>query len=237
MVEALVTRLGNEIVGIASTTVDGVHLVGAARPDLVLYDLALGYNTDFDVVEAGMAVGAQVVLFSHDANEAVLSRYDPRPRVVAKPDLVALEDVLSRLVLDEARGGVVEQERRRRPTRQPAGLAPSGVADAQAFYEAINDARPGDAMVSFEVQFDAPLVGEELAAVLRSTDRLLAFSAGVRVFLVDGGEEGIDAFLQRVREAGVVPAGTTVTAVVVVDGESPIDAFERLKHGGQQRTV
>ena len=45
MVEALVTRLGHEIIGITDTTAAGVALIEAGRPEVVIYDMALGYNT------------------------------------------------------------------------------------------------------------------------------------------------------------------------------------------------
>ena len=150
MVESLVARLGHEIAGVADTTVDGVGLVTAARPDVVIFDMALGYNTDFDVIEAAIAVGARTLVFSHTADDAILSKYPRRPTFVEKPDVLDLENVLRRFEVVNAEDDkvVVDTERRQRPTRAPAGEPPTGVVDAQAFYAALNDAQEGDALVS-----------------------------------------------------------------------------------------
>ena len=151
MVEALIARLGFDIVGIADTTAASVALIHAARPDVVIYDLALGYNTDFDVIGAAITVGAKTVVFSHSADEDVLSHYKPRPTIVPKPDLVGLEQVLARLEVDDDRHQVTEQERRRRPVRVAGGPPPMGVTDAQAFYEALSSVTGDDALVTLEL--------------------------------------------------------------------------------------
>ena len=234
MVEAMVTRLGHEIVGIAQSTVDGVGLIHAARPDVVIYDLALGYNTDFDVVGAAIAVGARTIIFSHTAEDTILSQYSKRPTVVPKPDLVQLEVVLGRLELDEDHGGaIVEHERRRRPARQIQAPPSMGVTDAQSFYEALQDVAADDALLSIEPTVDGSDVAPAVLALMRGTDRLLASLTAVRVFLPGAGAEGITAFLARLAEAGVLPAGTTVRSIIVMTDEGATDAFDRLKQSGE----
>ncbi len=233
-VESLVARLGYDLVGIADTTVDGVGLVTAAKPDVVIFDMALGFNTDFDVIDAALSVGARTVVFSHTADDAILSQYARRPTVVEKPDLVGLEDALKRfeIVQGEDEAMVVAKERRQRPTREASSEPSTGVVDAQAFYAALNAAQEGDALVSMETPIDGTRVGEDVIHVLRGTDRLLASSSAVKVFLVGGGAEGIGSFLRRVSAAAVVPDGCRVTSIVVRAGEDPMDAFDRLKHEG-----
>lgn len=235
--ESVLSRLGYEISGIADTTVDGVGLVRAAKPDVVIFDMSLGYNTDFDVIDAALGVGARTVVFSHTADDAILSQYSRRPTVVEKPDLVGLEEVLRRLevVQDENEVAVVDKERRQRPTRAAAGAPSTGVVDAQAFYDALNAAQEGDALVSIELSSDGTRFGGEVLAVMRGTDRLLASSSSVKVFLVGGGDIGITSFLTRLRNAAGIPDGARVTAIVVRAGEDPMDAFERLKREGEEQ--
>jgi hypothetical protein len=235
-VEALIPKVGHEIVGIADTTALGVNLVAASRPDAVVFDMALGYNTDFDVIEAAQDLGAKVVVFSYNADDTILAGYPVRPVVVHKPDLVALEVVLRRLEVD-ADHGVVEHERRARPSRDLSVPAPTGVVDAAAFYEAINEAQPGDALVSIDVPADAAPVAERMLDVMRRTDRLLATSHTLRVFLVAGGEIGVTSFLVRLGSAGVLPSDVTIHSVIVGEGESPLEAFDRLKSQGTRHSL
>lgn len=230
-VEALVPRTGHELVGIADTTAAGVGLIETARPEAVVFDMTIGYNTDFDVIEAAQQAGATVVVFAYNTDDAILSRYRIRPIVVHKPDLVLLEAALRRLDLEGER--TVERERRRRAMRELPGAPPTGLADAAAFYEALNNAAAGDAMVSIETFDDASLVAERVSDVLRDADRLLATAHTVRVFLVSAGETGRDSFLARLAAASIVPARSRVTSVVVAEGESPLDAFDRLKDRGE----
>jgi hypothetical protein len=239
MVEAMVARLGHEIVGIATTTVDGVGLITAARPDVVIFDLALGYNTDFDVIGAAIMVGARTIIFSHTADDLILSQYSKRPTVVPKPDLVDLEAVLSRLEIDaeDSGGGVVEQERRRRPAREIHAAPSMGVTDAQAFYEALQDIAADDALLSIEPTVDGSAVAPGVLAIMRGTDRLLASLTAVRVFLPGAGAEGIEAFLGRLAKASFLPAGTRVHSIVVAPGEGSTDAFDRLKERGEEQQL
>ena len=116
MVESVVRTTGHEIHGIADTTHDAVGLIEAGHPQAVVVDLSVGYNTDFDVIAAANAVGARAIVFTHNADAELLARYEIAPAVIPKPDLVALEDLLRRLGLDEEEHAV-EQDRRARPAR------------------------------------------------------------------------------------------------------------------------
>jgi DNA-binding NarL/FixJ family response regulator len=237
MVEALVTRLGHEIIGITDTTAAGVALIEAGRPEVVIYDMALGYNTDFDVIASAVLVGAHTIIFSHTAEEAILGQYAPHPTVVEKPDLVGLEHVLARLERDEEHHAVVEHERRTKPARAASGPPSTGVTDAQAFYEALNDVARDDALVTIELATDGTDVARALLELMRGTDRLVASLSTVRVFLPGGGEEGVQSFLRRLREAALVPSGTVLRSIVVRDGEAGSDAFDRLKAHGEAHSV
>lgn len=231
-VEDLIVRLGHDLVGVAGTTAGSIGLIQHAKPHVVVVDPAIGYNSDFDVVDAAIEAGAVPVVFSHGAGGLALDRYERRPLLVEKPDLVGLEQTISRLDLDESES-VATQERRQRPTRAAAGPPPTNAGDAQSFYEALNDVVAGDALLSIELpsedrQGAAPL-GETLLPALRGTDRLLATAAAVRILLPAGGEEGITSMLRRIAAVVELPTGTVLRSIVVSDGEAPMDAFDRLK--------
>lgn len=240
MVETIVERQGHEVIGVADHTAVGSDLVSAGRPDAVIIDLSLGYNTDFDIVEASMRTGAKVIIFSHNADHQVLDQFDPRPIVVPKPDFVGLEEIIERLRLDDGTAGAVDSggslvERRARPSRAAIGPEPTDVHDAQAFYEALSNASDEDALVSIEPAAGAPPVGDDLArrvlALVRSTDRVLAMATAVRVFLAGPGTVGLESFLGRLAADRLAESGTLAyRSAVVGPGEAGADVFDRLKH-------
>lgn len=236
MIEAMLDDLGHEVVGVADTTADAVNLLHSTRPDAVIVDLSLGYNTDFDPVGAAEDVGARVIVFSYNADDALMSRYAIRPVFVPKPDMSDLERVVSRLVLDRQTAQVVDHDRRVRPARPASGPTPTSLADAQSFYVALNDAVEGDAVLSIDLDIsqpgalEGPAVGAHVKEVLRATDRLLASTTALKLFLPGAADEGVASLLARLEQAGAVPAGATTRHVVVRAGELPADAFDRLKH-------
>jgi hypothetical protein len=235
MIEAMVGELGHEVAGVAVTTSDAVHLVETARPDVVIVDLSLGFNTDFDIIEAANEVGATTIVFSFNADHAILARYEIRPTVVHKPDIVDLEHVIANLQVDRERQ-VLPEDRRHRPTVQAAGPEPTGLTDAAAFYEALNEGTDGDALVSMDLAaLGADAVGEvgqRVRELLRCTDRILATAGAVRVYLPGAGDEGVTSFRGRLEEREAAPDDTPITSVVIRPGELPADAFDRLRHGG-----
>lgn len=234
MIEVMLADLGHAVVGVATTTADSVALVGAARPDVVIVDLSLGFNTDFDVVTAAGDVGATVIAFTQNADDAFLHQYEIRPTVVFKPDLPGLERVVRRLEVDSQQR-VIEHDRRERPGRAAGGPVPTSVIDAQAFYEALNEASTGDALVSIEVPEHEGLAGDasdtatRVSAVMRDTDRVLLSESVLRVFLISGGDVGAASFRARLGEADALPPGAIIRSIVIEPGESPADAFDRLK--------
>ena len=135
-VESLVAKVGHEIVGVADTTADGVALVQAARPDAVIFDMTIGYNTDFDVIEAGQAVGATVIVFAYNTDDAILSSYPIRPIVVHKPDLVLLEASLRPLTVEADRA--VERGAATGPPARSGLRSPRACPTQPRCYQAIN---------------------------------------------------------------------------------------------------
>lgn len=244
MVETIVERQGNEVVGVADHTSVATDLIRVAHPDAVIVDLSLGYNTDFDVVEAAIDVGARVVVFSHNADHAVLGRYVPVPTVVPKPDFVALEEQVARLatVPVDADVGTQAIDRRTHLSRAAVGPEPTSIDDTRAFYEALANAAEGDVLASVEpiepATFDVT-AAHRVHDLVRATDRVLAVDpperhvlaakASVKVFLAGGGREGIDALTARLAGAGLADGPVGLRTVLIGPGDSSTDAFDRLK--------
>ena len=59
MVETLIERQGHELIAAVVNTADATDLIVKHRPDAVIVDLSLGYNTDFDIVDVATAVGSR----------------------------------------------------------------------------------------------------------------------------------------------------------------------------------
>jgi hypothetical protein len=239
MVDAAIASQGHDVVGIADTTTAAVGLVTHGKPDVVVVDPAVGCNTDFDVIDTALAAGAKVIVFSRSGEVPASGRYHPEPLFVMKPDLWALEQAIGRLAVEPAYGGT-DAERRHRPSRSPQGPPPSGPRDAAAFYTALNDALEGDAFMSIAtVTPDQPIDLPGLAAVvsdhIRETDRLLMLitTSSLLVLLLGGGPDGVESVYGRVRNDPHVPADIEFRSVIVAPSESPNDAFDRLKRGGE----
>lgn len=236
MVESIASTAGHEVVGVATDTQSAVGLLHAARADVAVIDIAMHVGSDFDLVTIAEEEGARVVVFSQQADVDSLDEYATRPDVVFKPDFGGLEAALRQA--GEATPTGDDHDRRHRPSRASEGPTPSGVTDAQAFFEAINGAQEGDALVGFDVPAGAEAVADEIWRRLRETDRvLLVLPRAVRCFLPGGGEEGIVSVLARVAGTPSITDDCSATSVVVRDGEHGADAFDRLKREGDPRPL
>lgn len=235
MVETLVHRQGHELIAAVDNTADATDLIVNHRPDAVIVDLSLGYNTDFDIVDVATAVGSSVIVFSHNADHSILARFTPPPVTVPKPDFVELEAVIGRVrPNDGAPADTVVKERRRHPERVSIGPVPTGLADAMAFYEALSNAMADDVLLSVEPAATGALVveadAEVVARLVRATDRVLFAGTSIKLYLADGGTDGTAAFLARLREVAPILADQVrVRSVTIGEGEPSSDAFDRLK--------
>jgi chemotaxis response regulator CheB len=230
MVGEAIARTGHEVAGIADTTAAALGLIEAARPDVVIVDMWLGFDSDFDIIQSAIDVGARPIVFSHHGDAEVLATYSVQPAFVPKPDLSALEQVLSRLDVDEDDHRVVAHERRDRPARAASGPRSNGLEDAHAFFEAISEATAGDGLISIDLRDGADALAGHVAQRLRDGDRVLLLPTSVRLYLPGGGDEGIRSVLDRVAAHPVATSAGTAAAVVVAPGEHGADAFGRLKN-------
>jgi hypothetical protein len=222
VLDAALSIDGHELVGVAGTTTAAVALLEQTRPEFAVIEPMVGRNSDVDVIDAAIAVGARVVVFSHSEMHVDPARYTPEPAMVRKPDVTALEAAVE---------GIVHTypavDRRRKPTRRFASIGPS---DAAAFYAAVTEAVEGDAFVSVSPTADRPdsWVGR-VAMALRETDLVLRSSSAVLVFMPAASDEGVYALHERLINDDTASNDGVMQAVVLDAGESPSDAFARLK--------
>ena len=190
VLDAALSVDGHELVGVAGTTTAAVELLEQTRPDVAVIDPVLGWNSDVDVIDAAISVGARVVVFSRSEMQLDDGHYAPKPAVVRKPDVTALEAAIEGMAHTYP-----DVDRRRQPTRRFASTGPS---DAAAFYTAVTEAVEGDAFVSVSPSVDRPdsWVGRVTVA-LRDTDLVLRSSSAVLVFMPAAGEEGVHALHER----------------------------------------
>jgi DNA-binding NarL/FixJ family response regulator len=221
VLDAALTMEGHQLVGVAETTEAAVDLVGQYKPDVAVIEPAVGCNPVFDAVDVAIKVGTGVVLFSRSGVPIDHGRYVPEPTMVPKPNITALETVIGDMLVARF------VDRRRAPTRR---FQTTGPSDAAAFYAAINEAVEGDAFVSVAPRFD---VADEwlwrVTAGVRETDLVLASSTAVMVFMPGAGEEGVHKLHERLIGDAAESNEGEMRAVVLDAGESPTDAFTRLK--------
>src|SRR4051812_46636662 len=98
VLDASLSDNGHELVGTADTTLSAVELLKETRPDVAVIDPAVGCNAEFDAIDAAIAVGARVVVFSRSAMDVEGGRYDPPPTMVLKPDVTAVEAAVADMV-------------------------------------------------------------------------------------------------------------------------------------------
>jgi len=237
MVESIIASSGHELVGVATDIAAAMGLLEAARPEVAVIDIAMMVNADFDLVAIGTEAGARVIVFSQQADVDELRHYPTPPEVVFKPDLRELEGLFHRLA-DVVPADPGQEDRRHRPTRAAEGPVPTSIGDAQAFFEAVNNARPGDALLALDVPVGAEAAANDVLHRLRDTDRvLLNLPSAVRCYLPAGGDEAVHSVLARVAAVSSVGDDCTVSSVIVGDGESGADAFDRLRREGEPRPL
>jgi hypothetical protein len=238
MIESVVASTGHEVVGVASDTAAAIGLIESARPDVVVLDIAFSVGTDFDLIDVAHGVGARTVVFSRQADAESVRHHPTSPEIVVKPDIGTLEKLLAHLDQAEPSRPDDGEDRRTRAARAADGPIPTGVADAQAFFEALNNARPGDALVALDVPVGAEAVAADVGQRLRDTDRvLLNLPRAVRCFLPGGGEDGVRSVLARMASVSSVTQECTARSVIVVDGEEGGAAFERVKTEGHPHDI
>src|SRR5687767_11485378 len=97
MIESIVNSSGHELIGEATDIAAAVGLLEAARADVAVIDIAMMVNADFDLVTIASDAGAQVIVFSQQADVDRLATYPTPPIIVFKPDFRELEAAFARL--------------------------------------------------------------------------------------------------------------------------------------------
>lgn len=234
IIERLLNDLGHEVLVVTHTAGTAVSAINALHPTGVIMDFASDFNSDFDIIATAIAAGVTPIVFSQQADSSLLARYSVSPLVIFKPDITALENAITSLDR-RAEMRTTNRERRKRPTRIAWGSKPTNVGDSHSFYDALNAAVTGDAVLSLELSDQSDRTAQATALAMaverkmRDTDRLLASSTAVRVFLPAGGGDGITSLLARLSDHALIPSATIVRAVTLAPGEAPADAYHRLR--------
>jgi hypothetical protein len=61
---------------------------------------------------------------------------------------------------------------------------------------------------------------------------MLITTSSLLVILFGGGDAGVESLFHRVHNDTLVPEHIEFRSIVVATGETPTDAFDRLKRGG-----
>ena len=218
----LVEELGGEVLAETDSAIETTTLLARFRPDVVVLDLTLRHGSGVDVL-------GSVARLPDPPHVVVFTAYDdlaPVPGngvdVVHKPDFEGLARCLASVGERREEG----RTERRRPARVVPGATRAGVDDAPTFYRHLNDALPGDALVSLPVDAaEAERVVEVARRTVRAQDRVLLRSGDVLLLLIGAGDGGVEAL--RGRLAASLPfVAERLRAVDVSD--DPSGAFSQL---------
>jgi hypothetical protein len=151
----------------------------------------------------------------------------PRPgvSVMGRADDQALTNVIERLT--DTRGS----ERRKSPPRERPPRDPSLLYDAMtAFYDALNEAVPGDVLMALTMDDPDRLDAVAVACrpVIRVYDYVLRQSRQLMLLLVGVDPAHPDAAVERVRTSWAGPEELTVVWRQLNENDVPADVFSEL---------
>jgi CheY-like chemotaxis protein len=229
VITSLVEERDARVIAEADRSFDAMHLIDRFAPELIVLDMSLAMGSGLEVLEhvRQRDLPCQVVVFTAFGP----STRDVQARgvhVVEKPDFEGLQRALD-AALHELDAPTATGTERRRSTRQLAPAAsrsPSGLDDPAAFYRALGDAEPGDALVSLSVEgADEHGLPSAVRAAVRAQDLVTVRHGALVVLLVAGGADGVAAVLRRL---AAVDAERTAGArtTVLVEGTDPAAALD-----------
>lgn len=214
----LVEELGGEVAAETDSAQETVALLSRFETDVLVLDLFLRHGTGGEVLAdlAGRPQAPRVIVFT--AYDAIAPLPNDRVDVVHKPDFDGLARCLASVRERAA-------ERRRSPVRTvPAWKA--SIDDAAAFYRTLNEARPGDVLVSIAAVGPVDELAVALRRAVRVQDRVHPRTGDVLVLLIGGGGETAVQALRSRLTADLRGAAENMRAVDV--GDDPAAAFSQL---------
>jgi len=261
LVSQLAEQAGHEVIAETDNPMDAVDLVDRFGAGLVILDLSLPVRSGTDMLQVLRERGLDptVVVFTAFASDEAELRRAGAMAVIEKPDFGALEDVLESV--DSAQPSVPTIERRRsaeeeRRVPAPAAVTPSGIESPVSFRPAMENMRPGDALVVFPVTPDPAADGSDevwanvslldrrfavarlLRLTLRVQDRLSVDPDGqLLALLVNGGPEGPRAVLTRcqmLRHRERLGVGVGAGYAVHATGDLPAATLARARGAAAQ---
>lgn len=199
-VRGLVEARGGQVLAEADTALTAIDVAERFGPDVLVLDLALAAGDGLEVVRRLRESLPTTVLIVFSAYvDAAQPFAGQRVRIVEKPAFDRLDAALG-AVVDEDRGA--DADRRRAP-RRAAAVDPSRRDDPAAFYEALANAHPGDAVLAIPTGEADPreLAGKARRAV-RDTDVVTIRRDLIVLLLVEAGRDGTQAVLDRLGPVG-----------------------------------
>lgn len=222
----LIEEHHHRVIAETENPVDAIALVERFGADTVILDLALATGSGGDLLDEIRAehLHCSVVVFSAYCHD--LSPEPPVVAVVEKPDFEKLAAVLSNL--SALTGGT--RDRRAWQPRPSLRARHGGAASdtASEFYTALNDARPGDALLVLHPADPTGIgdLAEALRQTLRVQDWMLVETQRIVVLLVGGNPTAPDAVTKRLP---AVLADCHTDSTILAGDEEPADSLLALR--------
>jgi DNA-binding NarL/FixJ family response regulator len=210
---------GHEVVGETADTFEVVELIERIRPDVAVVDVSLRYASGREVLSTAASCGCHAIIYSSYVDHDVLMRARGMPSAVIKPGLAALAEAI-----DRAASGLDAATQRRHADRHSL--------PGDDFFDALDAAQPGDAIVVIERHVpndrELAILGSFAERTVAGSDRVAIGSHAIGILLAGSGPDGVEAVLGRLwGNSGRDPEQWDVRAAVI-GTDPPAAAYRQL---------
>lgn len=250
IVAQLATEAGHRVVAEAGQATEAIDAGQSQEIDIAVVDLSLTSGNGLNVVrELAQVAGRRAVVFSSFCGDHHTLLQAGAAVVIDKPDFAALEALLREWAQRPCDAPVERRGGGTRPVAPaPPSRSPSGLDSPAAFFAALADAGPDDALVLARIDdldaigaIDGPMVAAdwllELARAarraVRTEDRAMILDEHqVALLLLGAGPRGTNAATRRLELAWDHAAQrhpAKITHAVCAPDESGAQLLERLR--------